>query len=575
MWLLLLTLLPADTRASVERPPNTPSIDGLCPRGIPPLAAFVQANASASSCIGDQNHHLRSVGHWKGTPAEGAAQCCNTPNCAAFSIDADWGLELFTTTATDTQGTPGGHWRTWVNKRVPPSPPSPPPPQPGDNPLFYECRPGSGPCNPRPSWPVTYLMNESTAIMAFNATGYVPVSADAPAHHWALKEFDWVSAMGVYGAARPMNYSEMEAHQIAMAAAAATKNQHFYTYRNMVKAIPVLRVVREKLEDPAYHVWFVNFSQAVQQNHSLSSTDAPVCDESYSPPLCSHLYHDMSALPQRQYCQIARIPGKSPYNTSCDTGSVPIGSYLFDFRAANVSVNGQTLWEWYIEEYIFDKLDGAGNPHVSGFYIDDIWNGGNDVDRGPSECSVHWQQDTGMSDADVTEMINAQYWVTDKVYAALLERGKFALNQFLNNDWRCPQCGDCAGPWIKQETCATDLRRHCNATGPVHTRAMLYGITNCGLQNLTDGWTMLPGLEQDVANFLLLRGPYAYLSAGFSSCSYHIGWNSTLLDADYGEPIDEICQETELNVFTRRWSRATISMNCSSWTPTITWKSEK
>ena len=103
---------------------------------------------------------------------------------------------------------------------------------------------------------------------------------------------------------------------------------------------------------------------------------------------------------------------------------------------------------------------------------------------------------------------------------------------------------------------------------------MLYGITNCGLQNLTPGWTMLPGLEQDVANFLLLRGPYAYLSAGFSSCSHNIGWNSTLLDADYGEPIDEICQETELNVFTRRWSRATISMNCSSWAPTIEWNSK-
>jgi hypothetical protein len=290
-------------------------------------------------------------------------------------------------------------------------------------------------------------MNESTAIMAFNIGGYVPVDGDAPARHWGLKEFDWVDMMAVYGAARPMNYSEMEAQQIAMAAAAATQNQHFYTYRNMVKAIPILKVVREntKLEDAAYSPWFVKFSQAVQQNYSLSTADTPVCDHSYSPPLCSKLYHDQSALPQAQYCLHAPH-SRTPHNTSCDTGGVPIGSYLFDFRAANVSVNGQTMVQWYIEEYIFNELDGVGNPHVSGFYIDDIWNGGNDVGRGPSECSVHWQQNTGMSDEDVTVMISAQDWFTDQVYAALLERGKFALNQFLNNDYRCPQCGDCAQP---------------------------------------------------------------------------------------------------------------------------------
>jgi hypothetical protein len=108
---------------------------------------------------------------------------------------------------------------------------------------------------------------------------------------------------------------------------------------------------------------------------------------------------------------------------------------------------------------------------------------------------------------------------------------------------------------------------------------MLYGISGCAIhpnptpQNPGTPWATLPDLEQDVANFLLLRGEHAYLSAGWSWCSDNNGWNSTLLDADYGEPVDEICQETEPNVFTRQWSRATISMNCSSWTPSIVWKS--
>ena len=47
-------------------------------------------------------------------------------------------------------------------------------------------------------------------------------------------------------------------------------------------------------------------------------------------------------------------------------GSVPVGEYLFDFRSANVSVNGQTFAEWYINEYMFGPT-GLGNANISGF----------------------------------------------------------------------------------------------------------------------------------------------------------------------------------------------------------------
>jgi hypothetical protein len=42
-----------------------------------------------------------------------------------------------------------------------------------------------------------------------------------------------------------------------------------------------------------------------------------------------------------------------------------VGEYLFDFRAANVSIHGQTFARWYIDEYLFGPT-GAGNPRVSG-----------------------------------------------------------------------------------------------------------------------------------------------------------------------------------------------------------------
>ena len=63
----------------------------------------------------------------------------------------------------------------------------------------------------------------------------------------------------------------------------------------MVKALPWFSSVREKISDPKYAPWFMNFSAAVIANHSLSHV--PVCDENYKPPLCSHLYHDQGQTP--------------------------------------------------------------------------------------------------------------------------------------------------------------------------------------------------------------------------------------------------------------------------------------
>jgi hypothetical protein len=50
--------------------------------------------------------------------------------------------------------------------------------------------------------------------------------------------------------------------------------------------------------------------------------------------------------------------------TAGSVGSVPIGEYLFDPRAANVSIKGQTFAEWYVDEYLFGPT-GAGNPNIS------------------------------------------------------------------------------------------------------------------------------------------------------------------------------------------------------------------
>ena len=160
-----------------------------------------------------------------------------------------------------------------------------------------------------------------------------------------------------------MNCEEMLVEQVEQTTA-ASPGTTVWIYRNGIKALPWYTLVRDKVTDPDYAPWFLPFSDAVIANYSAAHV--PVCDTNYDPPRCSHLYHDQTQTPGYPKGDgVCAAPG-------CDVGSVPVGEYLFDFRAANVSIHGQTLVRWYIDEYLFGPT-GAGNPKVSGFYFDDLW----------------------------------------------------------------------------------------------------------------------------------------------------------------------------------------------------------
>ena len=189
-----------------------------------------------------------------------------------------------------------------------------------NNPAWFECRPGTGPCNPAPSWPVTYRMNESMQLMGFaNQNPFNRVPVGYPASRWAIFDVDWNTGKAIWGTARPQNCSEMMAKQISdMAASVAEKPtvpKRYMTYRDFVKARPLLTPVREIMNDDAYDKWFVNFSAAVQADFSLSHV--PVCEPNTTicghcsvsvcgpcnesgflkPKRCSYLYHDQTLMP--------------------------------------------------------------------------------------------------------------------------------------------------------------------------------------------------------------------------------------------------------------------------------------
>jgi hypothetical protein len=84
--------------------------------------------------------------------------------------------------------------------------------------------------------------------------------------------------------------------------------------------------------------------------------------------------------------------------------------------------------------------------------------------------------------------------------------------------------------------------------------------------------SVLPNFEQDLAAFLLTRGAQAWLGHGWLGCSHDYAVPPAL-GLDYGEP-SALCAETApgSGVFTRDYSRATVSMDCASWTGTVTMK---
>ena len=114
-------------------------------------------------------------------------------------------------------------------------------------------------------------------------------------------------------------------------------------------------------------------------------------------------------------------------------------------------------------------------------------------------------------------------------------------------------------------------------------------------------WTpngTLPFFEQDLATFLLVRGPYAWLGYVWSGCTdsgYPSGCDPkcqaddcrpcrfptardqdpfprpAALDEDYGEPMGH-CTEASPGVWKREWTKASVALDCNAFKATITKK---
>lgn len=406
---------------------------------------------------------------------------------------------------------------------------------------------------PTPPWPATYDMKASTIAMPCNYTGYTDARMT---DGFGLISYDWSNAKQLWANTKPM---DAERRMVEQAAITKGRNAeaHVWVYRNLVKALPWLGSVREKLLDPAYASWFLKFDPKRAGNYHV-----PDCDSTYSPPLCSEFYHDQEQTPRH---------GGSVESGDCEglcdcgaSGGLPCGEYLFDHR------NGTMLQEWLVNEYIVGA-NGVGNPNISGVFIDDFWCYGSkpgectDPVQGGSEIDRHQQVDMGLSDEDIREISLGWRRNMDAVQRALLARGAYAWDLFPNQ--HNAGCG--AAPYVTQSNCKKVLASQCKEHPVPNWRGgpLYYGLTVDKSKLNSSAEARLPQLHQDLASFLLVRGDYAWIGYGFVGCAADVNYTQPeLLREDYGEPAGA-CHPVAGSdaVFRREYSKAIVEVDCGKW----------
>jgi len=239
----------------------------------------------------------------------------------------------------------------------------------------------------------------------------------------------------------------------------------------------------------------------------------------------------------------------------------PCGEYLWDHRNAS-------LRDFLVNEFILGE-NGLGNANVSGFYLDDGWANVSQAVQpwepqpegfcdhspigGATEEDYYCTADMGLTQADTTALTDAWRETMTAVQAAILSRGAFAWAYFKQVSLPGPEAGPAAcAAWFRGT--GASLREYAY----VH---QYYNATQ----------RPMPAVQQDIAAFLVLRGPYGWIGTGWIGCveSYEF---PAALELDYGVPLTAGFNETQPGVFSREWTKASASFDCNAWQGTVTMK---
>jgi len=117
---------------------------------------------------------------------------------------------------------------------------------------------------------------------------------------------------------------------------------------------------------------------------------------------------------------------------------------------------------------------------------------------------------------------------------------------------------------VEKGKCRAQLLAMCKADSQAQNRAMMFPFQGKDPSDLA-------AFEQDLASFLLARGPHAFLGHSWAGCRTEYSFPDAL-NADYGEPT-ELCHETSHGVFERDWTKAKVrvrtALSCPSVAPSV------
>lgn len=415
-----------------------------------------------------------------------------------------------------------------------------------------------------PPWPPTYQLNASTFVYACNYSGVFQL-ADPLLLNFGLIAIDWSHAkQGVWIHAAPMNASEVLIEQAA-AIKALRPSARVLTYKNSVKALPWMSEVRARMASTPSG--FLRFLPPPAPTRSAR------CDYAFSPPRCSVLYRDVGQTPLPFPTPKSKYDGLCDGPCDCGAG-IPCGEFLFNLSDA-------ALREWYANEYVLGP-QSMGSGVVDGFFFDDAWrdspsSGSNACDGspvgGPSEVDSFCVADMGLRQADTTALTAGWAANLAAAHAAVNAAGGFNWNQF-------SQLG---APANTTAACTQFFSAACGPAGQYLREPLLFTFS----EGPGRTFSPLPAFESDLAAFLLIRGPFAWLGFAWNGCSrdaWPLGGRNNqsfsfpdALNRDVGAPVDAFCSETVAGsgVFTRSWGGAAATFDCHAGSGRVEWKKQQ
>jgi hypothetical protein len=162
-----------------------------------------------------------------------------------------------------------------------------------------------------------------------------------------------------------------------------------------------------------------------------------------------------------------------------------------------------------------DTFGGCG--HVSGFFFDDNYGSRS----GASEEDPYNIEDCGLTPTEAAAVSKGWQENTAAVGKAVLQKGGFAVPFFEGVSGR-----NITDP---QTTCKADLAQLCKVNETtkrpnIHDQALLLEFSRVAEGQAPPGWLWflngsLPYFEQDLATFLLARGPHAWIGYVWSGCT--------------------------------------------------------